>query len=106
MTMFTIFGLEAPILEIVMLLCFGVAWPVSIVKMVKSKRTGGKSVVFSFAILIGYISGLLNKLIFLQKFDIACFFYILNVIMVTIDMLLWFRNRRIEKAAEQQSALT
>lgn len=95
----TIFGLEVPVFEIIMLLCFGCAWPISIIKSARSKSTGGKSVIFSFVILTGYISGLINKLAVLHKFDIACPFYILNCVMVAIDAALWFRNRRLEKKA-------
>ncbi len=98
MSNITIFGLQAPILEIVMLLCFGFAWPISIIKSYKSKSTGGKSIVFSFVIIFGYICGLLNKLL-AGIFDIACPIYMLNIVMVSIDAALWFRNRRLEKAA-------
>ena len=93
----TLFGLEAPIFEIIMLICFGCAWPISIIKSAKSRSTGGKSIIFSFVILIGYMSGLINKLAVMQKFDIACPFYILNCVMVAIDATLWFRNRSLEK---------
>ncbi len=96
--MVSVFGLEAPIFEIIMLICFGCAWPISIIKSLKSKSTGGKSVIFSFVVLIGYISGLINKLFVMHKFDIACPFYILNCVMVAVDAALWFRNRRLEKA--------
>ena len=96
----TLFGLETPIFEIIMLICFGCAWPISIIKMLKSKKTGGKSVIFSFVIFIGYVSGLINKLVILNKFDIACPFYIFNCIAVAIDIVLWFRNRKLEQNAE------
>ena len=93
----TLFGLEAPVFEIIMLVCFGCAWPISIIKMIRSKKTGGKSVIFSFVILVGYISGLINKLVVIGKFDIACPFYIFNCAAVAVDIIPWFRNRKLEK---------
>lgn len=87
------------IFEAGMLLSFGAAWPVSIYKSYKSRSTGGKSWVFSAVVIIGYISGIIHKL--LHSRDAVMFLYMLNCIMVTIDLCLWLRNRRIEKAAEQ-----
>ena len=105
MEMITIFGLDAPVFEIIMLVCFGCAWPISIIKSAKSRSTGGKSIVFSFIILAGYISGLINKMVVYQKFDIACPFYMLNCVMVSIDAILWFRNRKLEKIAANNEAM-
>lgn len=98
MASLTIFGMEAPIFEILMLISFGVAWPISIVKSLKSKSTGGKSVIFSFVILFGYACGLMNNM--LNKITLAFPFYILNIITVTTDTCIWFHNRKREKAAK------
>ncbi|MBQ7113656.1 MAG: hypothetical protein IJO10_05395 [Clostridia bacterium] len=83
------------IFEAVMLLCFGLAWPISLVKSYRSRSTGGKSPLFSVAIIVGYISGIIHKLMFNP--DIVMALYILNLLMVSADLALWFRNRRIEK---------
>lgn len=81
-----------------MLICFGCAWPTSIYKSIKSKSTKGKSVFFLVIILIGYISGTIHKLMFSR--DIVLALYILNACMVSIDMVLYFINRRREKLNE------
>ena len=83
------------IFEIGMLLSFGAAWPVSIYKAYKSQSTGGKSWVFSAVVIIGYISGIIHKLLYSR--DAVMYLYMLNAIMVSIDLCLWFRNRKIEK---------
>ena len=44
------------IFEIVMLVCFGAAWPFSIYKSYKAKSNEGKSVLFLFVIALGYIA--------------------------------------------------
>lgn len=81
------------IFEIIMLICFGAAWPVSIYKSYTSRKISGKSVVFLFIIIIGYISGIIHKLVY--SFDPVIYLYILNSIMVTADIMLYFRNKRL-----------
>lgn len=82
------------IFEILMMLCFGFAWPTNIVNSVKSKSTKGKNLLFLILIVLAYIFGILNKLLFSR--DVALFFYIINLIMVLIDVVLFFVNRRHE----------
>lgn len=82
------------IFETIMLLCFGFAWPISIIKSWKSRTTGGKSPLFSAVILIGYAAGFTHKLLYSN--DIVMYLYVLNFVMVAFDLSLWFRNRRIE----------
>lgn len=84
------------IFEIIMLLCFGAAWPVSIYKSYRSRSTKGKSVFFLFIIVIGYIAGAIHK--FLYSFDLVIILYTINCIMVSVDIAFYFRNRRIEKS--------
>jgi uncharacterized membrane protein len=79
------------IFEIIMLICFGLAWPFSIYKSWKTKEVGSKSLIFLIALLIGYISGILHKAIY--AFDPVIFLYILNGTMVLFDILLYLRNR-------------
>jgi hypothetical protein len=86
------------IFEIIMLLCFGAAWPLSIYKSYVSRRTNGKSVLFLVIIMAGYVSGIIHKLIY--SYDIVIYLYMLNAVMVSIDIILFFRNRKIEKETE------
>ncbi len=83
------------IFEILMLLCFGAAWPVSIYKSIKSKKTGGKSIIFLFIVFTGYVSGILHKLLF--SYDLVIVLYIINSIMVAIDIAIFFNNMKLEK---------
>lgn len=83
------------IFEMLMLICFGAAWPLNIYKSIKSKSTKGKSLLFLFVINIGYICGMIHKLVY--SFDGVIFLYALNFIMVSVDIGFYFRNRRIEK---------
>ena len=85
------------VFEILMLICFGAAWPFSIRKSWVSRSTHGKSVFFLFVVLVGYAMGVLNKL--LVRFDGVVWLYAFNAVMVGADVVLWFRNRAIERSA-------
>ncbi len=85
------------IFEALMLLCFGAAWPVQIYKSYTSRSTKGKSVTFLFIVIIGYLSGITHKLIYSR--DIVMVLYIVNLIMVSTDIILFYRNRALEKSA-------
>lgn len=83
------------VFEVLMLLCFGAAWPFSIYKSYKSKTNNGKSIIFLFVVMAGYLSGILHKLFY--NYDPVIFLYALNLIMVGTDAILWFRNGRLEQ---------
>ncbi len=83
------------IFEIFMLLCFGFAWPTSIYKSIKSKSVEGKSVLFLYVIIAGYLFGILHKIF--NNPDFVIIFYALNAIMVSIDLLLYYKNKKLAK---------
>ena len=86
----------AEILETVMIVMFGVSWPLSIYRSYTSRSTKGKSIMFLFCILIGYFAGIASKLI-AHNLNLAFWFYIPNVIMVSTDICLYFRNKKLER---------
>lgn len=86
----------AEILEAAMVICFGVSWPMSILKSWRSRTSRGKSIQFIFLILIGYVCGIASKL-FSGRITYVFFFYVLNLIMVSIDCGLYFRNARLDR---------
>jgi membrane protein DedA with SNARE-associated domain len=87
------------IFEGLMLLCFGAAWPLSVYKSFRSRTTKGKSLWFLIVIFIGYISGIIHKVYYHP--DIIIILYILNGSLVLTDIVLYFRNKRIEKNTEE-----
>jgi len=87
--------------EIIMLVCFGAAWPVSIMKSWKSGTNEGKSLFFLFIVLTGYFAGILHKVFYL--YDPVIALYIVNFAMITIDIVLYFRNERITVRLESDS---
>lgn len=78
--------------EIIMLLCFGAAWPFSIYKSLKSKSNNGKSFIFLLVVMIGYLSGILHKMFY--SYDLVIYLYALNFLMVSVDAILWLRNNK------------
>ncbi len=76
--------------EVGMLVCFGMAWPVSIVKSYRSRSNGGKSVIFLSIALTGYVSGVLHK--WFYQYDPTIFLYMINGLMIAIDIALFYRN--------------
>lgn len=83
------------IFEAIMLLCFGAAWPFSIIKSYKSRSVAGKSPYFLIVVIIGYISGIINKILYSN--DIVMYLYILNLLMVATDLALYYRNVKLVK---------
>lgn len=83
------------IFEAGMLACFGLAWPMNIYKSYKSRTAAGKSLLFQWAILIGYVCGIIHKLLYNQ--DLVLYLYILNFVMVLFDTALYFRNKKLDE---------
>jgi uncharacterized membrane protein YbjE (DUF340 family) len=91
------------IFEIIMMVCFGAAWPFSIWKSYKTRQTGGKSLSFLLVVLVGYTAGILNKIFY--SWDNVVWLYVLNMIMVSIDTGLFLRNARYERNREKRMFL-
>jgi hypothetical protein len=84
----------ADVLESAMLVTFGLAWPVNILKTLRSKSTVGKSLAFLLIVLAGYVFGLSAKLI-RGSLNYVAVFYAVNLLLVLADTLLYFHYRRI-----------
>ena len=96
----------AEILEITMLICFGLSWPLNVIKSWRTRTTKGKSLMFLCFILVGYVAGIASKFVN-PSFDFATkwyvlFFYFLNFVMVGTDFALYFRNLHLDKLAESE----
>ncbi len=84
------------IFEFIMLACFGMSWPISVYKSIKTKSTQGKSLVFIFAIIIGYVSGIIGKIVS-DAINYVLIIYCFNLLVVLVDLSLYFVNRNREK---------
>ena len=91
------------ILEIIMVVSFGLSWPANVYKSYKARTTKGKSILFLILIFFGYIAGIASKFTdsvymaaFAQKWYVL-FFYCLNLLMVGLDLILYFRNKKLDQ---------
>lgn len=96
----------AELFEIIMIVSFGASWPMNVYKSFKARTTKGKSLGFLCLIFFGYIAGIISKLLneaymasITSKWYVV-FFYVLNLIMVGIDLCLYIRNYQLDKFTE------
>ena len=96
----------AELFEIIMVVSFGASWPFNVIKSYKARTTKGKSLLFLCLIFFGYIAGIISKFVneaymadFSKKWYVLIF-YILNFLMVGADLVLYVRNKRLDKLAE------
>lgn len=96
----------AELLEITMILCFGVSWPLNVIKSYKARTAKGKSLGFLMLIFFGYVAGIASKFLneaYMAEFShkwYVLFFYFLNIFVVSLDIILYFRNYRLDKLRE------
>lgn len=102
LTMFT------DLFEAVTIFCFGLSWPISIRKSLISKTAKGKSLFFEVFLLLGYAFGIARKIIQFTAlgscsfiFFLSFFFYILNFVEISVDVALYFRNAKLDRARER-----
>ena len=93
----------AEIFEIIMIVSFGASWPLNVLKSYRARTTKGKSIAFLLLIFFGYIAGIVSKLVndtymaqIGQKWYVL-FFYVLNFVMVSADVVMYVRNLRLDR---------
>ena len=98
------------LLEALTIFCFGLSWPISIRKSIVSRTAKGKSLFFEVFLLIGYACGIIRKIIQVSGgssgflFYLSFFFYILNFVEISIDVTLYFRNKKLDQLADAAAA--
>lgn len=84
------------IFETIMLVCFGLSWPINVIKAYKARTAKATSLPFIMLILTGYIAGIAAKLISGQV-NYVFAVYILNLAIVLVNVLVYFRNVSLDK---------
>lgn len=90
------------ILETIMLVCFGCSWPISVYKNYKAGTAKSMSVHFILLIMLGYVAGILAK-IYNGNFTYVLAVYILNLVMVSANLVVYFMNKRKDKLADVEA---
>ena len=94
------------LLEALMIICFGLSWPISIRKSYTARTAKGKSLFFEIFLLVGYIFGVVRKAAFQPEtknwlYWLALCAYCFNFLAISIDVGLYFRNTKLDKIAAQ-----
>mgnify|MGYP006996084339 CR=1 FL=1 len=87
------------IFEMFMLICFGLSWPMSVIKNIRAKTARSMSLPFTLLIITGYISGITAKIISCQ-INFVLTIYLINLAIVSINVIVYFINRRYDRLAE------
>ena len=90
----------AQLLEAIMMICFGLSWPMALVKNLRAKSAKGMSLPFILLIISGYVAGMVAKIIS-NNITYVLIVYLLNLIIVTMNLMVYFYNRRLDKKNEQ-----
>lgn len=87
------------IFEAAMLVCFGFSWPMNVRKAIKAKSAKGMSLAFILLIIVGYIAGITAKLMN-HQINYVLAVYILNLVIVFTNLVVYFRNRALDRRSE------
>lgn len=82
--------------ETVMLVCFGLSWPLNVIKAYRSGTTKGTSLPFILLIIAGYIAGITAKMISGQV-NYVLVVYLLNLAIVSMNVAVYFRNAALDR---------
>ena len=88
----------APILETIMLVCFGFSWPMNLIKAYKAKTAKSTSLPFILLIITGYVAGISAKFA-LGNLNYVLVAYFLNLAIVSLNLVVYFRNVALDKKA-------
>ena len=97
------------ILEIIMIVSFGVSWPINLRKNLKSKTAKGISLWFYLMIFFGYIAGIISKFLnesYMNSFQSKWYvlvFYFINLIVVGANIIVYFYNHHLDKLKEENA---
>ena len=89
----------ASILETTMMICFGLSWPINLMKAYRARTTKGTSLFFILLITLGYAAGIAAKLVGGQITYVLAV-YVFNFVMVLGNLAVYFRNLRLDRARD------
>ena len=84
------------IFESIMLICFGLSWPLNVIKAYRARTARGTSLPFILLIITGYIAGITAKLV-TGQINYVLIVYLLNLAIVSINVLVYFRNVSLDR---------
>jgi len=93
------------LLEALMIISFGLSWPMNITKAWKARTTKGTSLPFMLLVDFGYAAGITSKITMMISHTfsgnwtaiLGFAFYIANFLMVTTGICIYFRNNSLDR---------
>ena len=83
------------ILEAIMLICFGLSWPINTMKAYKARSAKNMSLPFILMIILGYIAGISAKVLMNQT-NYVLVVYFINLVVVSLNLVVYFRNKKLD----------
>ena len=93
----------SPLLETFMLVCFGLSWPINVMKAIKARSAKSMSLPFILLIISGYVAGISAKLLS-HQINYVLVVYFINLAIVTVNLLIYFRNRHLDRETEAKTS--
>ncbi len=84
------------LLEVIMLVCFGMSWPINAYRNFKAKSAKGMSLAFILLIIFGYVAGIGAKII-TGNFTYVLAVYLINLAIVGVNLAIYFRNKGFDR---------
>lgn len=88
----------AAVFETIMLVCFGLSWPLNVIKAYKARTTQGSSLPFILLIITGYVAGITAKII-MGQINFVLAVYLLNLVIVSLNVVVYIRNAALDRKA-------
>ena len=88
------------IFESIMLICFGLSWPLNVIKAYRARTAKGTSLPFILLIITGYIAGITAKIV-TDQINYVLIVYLANLVIVSMNVIVYFRNVALDKKQEK-----
>lgn len=88
------------LLEAVMMLCFGLSWPINVIKAYKARTAKGTSLPFILLITFGYLAGITAKIV-TGQINYVLAVYLFNLAVVGLNIVVYFHNTALDRKAAQ-----
>ena len=90
--------------ETLMHVCFGLSWPINMMKAYKARTAKGTSLPFLLLIITGYLGGIAAKIIS-GSINYVLIVYLINLAIVLLNLAVYFRNVSLDRKSENNIKL-
>ena len=90
----------AEALEAIMLICFGLSWPMNAYKNFKARTAAGTSWQFILLITLGYFAGIAAKFVS-GAINWVLVVYFINVVCIAANWVVYFRTCAIDRERDR-----